>query len=60
MIKSPCIGVCTLIQDRDICSGCGRTTSEIAQWGSMSALEKRHVNENAEKRLRWFKPKETK
>ena len=27
---SPCVGIC--VMDGDVCSGCGRTTSEIVAW----------------------------
>ncbi len=30
MIKSPCVGVCTLIDDT--CVGCTRTSNEISNW----------------------------
>ena len=30
MIETPCIGVCTLINNR--CIGCTRTSDEIADW----------------------------
>ncbi len=35
-IPSPCIGVCTLDTVTGRCSGCMRTTAEIAEWGSAS------------------------
>lgn len=52
--RSPCTGVCTTIQDRDVCRGCGRTLGEIAAWRSMSDTEKQAAVTNAETRLRWF------
>ena len=30
MIESPCVGVCTLINDK--CIGCTRTSDEISNW----------------------------
>ena len=30
MIESPCIGVCTLINNK--CIGCTRTSDEISKW----------------------------
>jgi len=40
-IKSPCIKVCTLI-DR-VCTGCGRTLHEIAEWSSATKERKREI-----------------
>ncbi|MFX6023631.1 DUF1289 domain-containing protein, partial [Acinetobacter baumannii] len=33
-IESPCVGVCALEAARSRCTGCGRTTDEIARWTS--------------------------
>lgn len=41
-ILSPCIGICAL-DERGLCSGCGRTTSEIARWSQMSDDERLHL-----------------
>jgi len=32
---SPCIAVCTTLYD-EVCKGCGRTYTEVAQWNGMS------------------------
>jgi predicted Fe-S protein YdhL (DUF1289 family) len=32
MIASPCIGICTLDPQTELCLGCLRTGSEIAAW----------------------------
>jgi len=42
-MKSPCIQVCTLTPDGKTCTGCQRTTSEIAAWSTMSDREKYQV-----------------
>jgi len=47
-IKSPCIDVC--IQRDGICTGCLRTTEEVAQWESYSESQKAEVLENIKKR----------
>ncbi len=33
-IESPCVNVCALDSKRAHCTGCGRTTAEIAGWTS--------------------------
>ncbi|MGD0189377.1 MAG: DUF1289 domain-containing protein [Rhizomicrobium sp.] len=40
MIQSPCIKVCVMDPQRNICGGCGRTLDEIARWGSMTGEER--------------------
>ena len=40
MIKSPCIRVCTMDPERDVCLGCCRTLDEILRWSGMSEAER--------------------
>ncbi len=40
-VPSPCDNSCIL--DGNICTGCGRTTNEIALWMSLSEDEKRAI-----------------
>ena len=42
MTESPCINVCVLDDDQ-VCVGCGRTLTQIALWSQMSEEEKRKV-----------------
>ncbi len=39
-LHSPCVGICVLKEDDEICQGCARTASEIEDWGGMTAEEK--------------------
>ena len=41
-VLSPCIGICEL-DTQGLCSGCRRTTAEIARWSQMSDDERLHV-----------------
>ena len=41
-VLSPSIGICEL-DTQGLCSGCRRTTSEIARWSQMSDDERLHV-----------------
>ena len=34
-IDTPCINICAIDPNTDLCSGCGRTLPEIAQWHRM-------------------------
>lgn len=39
-IPSPCIGICRIDKDRQLCEGCLRTLDEIGCWGVMKPDEK--------------------
>ena len=42
-IQSPCISVCTIEPDLDVCRGCLRTRTEIARWLSYTDQERAHI-----------------
>jgi predicted Fe-S protein YdhL (DUF1289 family) len=42
-VTSPCIGVCTVDKEWNMCIGCLRTLQEIGAWRLMSLLEKKAV-----------------
>jgi predicted Fe-S protein YdhL (DUF1289 family) len=42
-IASPCVKICTVDPERDICNGCHRTLDEIARWSDMSDAERAQV-----------------
>ncbi|KMT63646.1 DUF1289 domain-containing protein [Catenovulum maritimum] len=56
-IKNPCIGYCLLNQD-NICGGCGRTKDERTDWIFLNNDEKLTIIENSEKRLAEIKQAE--
>jgi predicted Fe-S protein YdhL (DUF1289 family) len=35
-MKTPCVKVCIMDPQREVCMGCARTLDEIARWGVMS------------------------
>lgn len=41
-VESPCIKVCQL-DEKQICTGCGRSLDEIASWSRMTNDERRAV-----------------
>jgi uncharacterized protein len=43
VIESPCIKLCVLDPVSGLCTGCGRTLDEIAQWASLTQSERRRV-----------------
>jgi len=42
-MKSPCVKVCIMDPERDVCMGCARTLEEIARWAVMSDDERSAV-----------------
>ena len=51
MVDSPCTRHCAVNQQQ-ICSGCGRTKSEISNWRTMSEKEKEEAAFRAKDRFR--------
>jgi hypothetical protein len=50
-VPSPCILVCVLDPGADICTGCGRTLDEIAEWASAMPARQRRIVADAAARL---------
>lgn len=48
---SPCISVCVLDPDSELCEGCGRTLDEISQWSRMTEEQRRIVMTRLPERL---------
>ncbi len=42
-IETPCIQVCEIDATSQLCSGCGRSLQEIAQWGRLTAAERSQI-----------------
>lgn len=42
-IPSPCINICRFDRGRSWCAGCGRTSAEIARWGSTDDADREAV-----------------
>ena len=58
MIESPCIGVCTVINNR--CIGCLRTSEEIKNWLYFSDEERKKITKKCLKNMEMnFNEKET-
>ena len=58
MIESPCIGVCTVINNR--CIGCLRTSEEIKNWLYFSDEERNKITKKCLKNMEVnFNEKET-
>lgn len=50
-VSSPCIGVCRMDNEADVCEGCLRTRDEIAAWSTMPDAQKRQLLHVLEQRL---------
>jgi predicted Fe-S protein YdhL (DUF1289 family) len=49
-IESPCVNICVINRETKLCTGCARTTDEIASWSIMSPDERRAVMDDLPKR----------
>lgn len=49
-INSPCVGVCTMNAETELCAGCYRTIEEIRQWWDMSDEQRAEVIDQLEQR----------
>ena len=50
-VPSPCILVCDIDPEIDICIGCGRTLDEIATWASAGHKRQREIVKLAAARI---------
>jgi uncharacterized protein len=42
-METPCIKVCVIEPDTQVCTGCRRTLTEIARWSQLSPAERRRI-----------------
>jgi uncharacterized protein len=42
-IQSPCRNICALDDKREICTGCGRTLPEIANWSALTPAQREAI-----------------
>jgi predicted Fe-S protein YdhL (DUF1289 family) len=50
-ISTPCVSICQIDENLEICVGCGRTRREIAAWRSLSEMERRRIMESLPTRM---------
>ena len=50
-IASPCIRVCRIAPETQLCDGCGRRLAEIAGWARMAEAERAAVMADLPRRL---------
>ncbi|MFA5940634.1 MAG: DUF1289 domain-containing protein [Sinimarinibacterium sp.] len=50
-MPSPCVGVCAL-DPQQVCTGCGRSLGEIAEWSAAPRDRKLEIRRRAETRLK--------
>jgi uncharacterized protein len=53
-VETPCVNVCLLDSELGLCVGCGRTIDEIANWASMSDVERAAIMAALPARLESF------
>jgi predicted Fe-S protein YdhL (DUF1289 family) len=50
-VPSPCLSVCVMDPQTEVCAGCWRTLEEIGVWSRMSDEAKRQVWQRIQQRL---------
>lgn len=53
-VPSPCMSVCQMDEDTDLCQGCLRTLDEIRLWSISDDAEKRAIWQEIEARVARF------
>ena len=51
-MESPCIDISTIDPEKGLCTGCGRTLQEIADWSSKTDAERRRIMLELPQRMR--------
>jgi predicted Fe-S protein YdhL (DUF1289 family) len=51
-MKSPCVNVCVIDPGTGLCSGCGRSITEIAGWTTMTDRERQRIIDDLPRRRR--------
>ena len=54
-MESPCVKICTYDPVRRLCSGCGRTLDEIADWANLGEEARVRILAELPQRLSAFK-----
>ena len=49
-MNSPCIKVCQMDPERDVCLGCARTLDEISRWARMTNAERARIMDELPRR----------
>ena len=51
-LSSPCLRVCRIDPEKELCEGCGRTRDEVVRWGRMTEDERLAIMAGLEERMR--------
>ncbi|WP_114090508.1 DUF1289 domain-containing protein [Thalassospira profundimaris] len=53
-VSSPCIGICELDSEKQVCTGCFRHIDEIGAWRTASDGQKKRIIQQARTRKKQF------
>ena len=59
LVPSPCVSICNINAETQLCEGCFRTLDEIGAWSQMDNAAKREVWVQISKRASSSKPLQT-
>jgi hypothetical protein len=54
-METPCVKMCMLDMDTELCAGCGRTLDEIAGWANLADAERSKVMADLPRRMEKLK-----
>ncbi|MEG6510040.1 DUF1289 domain-containing protein [Methyloligella sp. 2.7D] len=57
-METPCISVCEIDEETEMCRGCGRSIAEIASWIRLTDDERRAIMARLPERLKTMKAAE--
>lgn len=49
-IQSPCVNICVIHPETELCTGCARTVDEIASWSRITAEARAEIMDDLPKR----------
>jgi predicted Fe-S protein YdhL (DUF1289 family) len=55
-METPCVKICAFDPGFGLCSGCGRTLDEIADWSNLDDAERRRIMTELPARMKNLKP----
>jgi uncharacterized protein len=57
LLETPCVNICLLDEDLELCVGCGRNMDEIAQWADMTPAKRRAIMAALPERMKHLEAK---
>ncbi|PQM58961.1 MAG: DUF1289 domain-containing protein [Rhodobacteraceae bacterium] len=56
-VDSPCVKLCVIDPEYNLCIGCFRTIAEISKWSALTPENRRKIISSLKERGKFFRPK---